>query len=275
MSLRDVLVFLDRSTHCASRLDFAARLSQAHGAGLIGLRVVVHPRIPQAILADIPEAALQMQRDARDADGRRLQAAFGAACEAHSLRCEWWQEDSHDGGIDAVCRAARHANLTVIGPSDGDEELASDDLLHQLVLSSGRPVLVVPDAAPAGPIGRRVLVAWNGTREASRALADALPLLAKAEQVTILAVLDDHDAGDPGLGEVCRHLLRNGITAESKVVHSHAHDGGAALVAQAGAMSADLLVMGAYGRSRLREVVLGGATRHVLRHLPIPVLMAH
>lgn len=277
MALHDIIVFLDRSAHAGTRLDYAARLAQAHGAGLIGLRVELHHRIPQAILAGIPEAALRMQQDTLAADSRRLRDAFQAACQTHALRCEWWQEESRDGGIEAVCRAARHANLTVIGPHprDDDEELPGDDLLHELVLGAGRPVLLVPDPAPAGPVARRVLVAWNGTREASRALADALPLLARAEQVTILSVLAEHETGDPGLGEVTRHLLRNGITAEAKVLHAGGHDAGAALAAQVKALSADLLVMGAYGRSRLREVVLGGATRHVLRHLSIPVLMAH
>lgn len=276
MSLNDILVFLDRSAHAAARLNLAAELAAGHDAGLIGLRIEVHPRIPAAILAEIPEPALRAQAEAIAADTARIERTFRAAAEAAGLRSEWWTGSSA-GGVAEVCRLARYANLTVVGPqpADGDEELSGDDLLHDLVLNTGRPVLVVPDPAPPGPIGRRVLIAWNGTREASRAVADALPLLGKAEQVTVAAVQAAHDHSETGIGEVCRHLRRNGVPAEAKVLHSDGHDAGRLLLAQAAEERSDLLVMGAYGRSRMREVILGGATRHVLRHTPIPVLMAH
>lgn len=274
--LHDILVFLDRSSHVGARLKVAAALAEAYGAGLIGLRVEVHPHIPAAIRAEIPAAALAAQANAIAADTSRLEAAFRTACSGHAVRCEWWVESCEDDGIAAVVQRSRTANLTIIGrpPRDGDEELPGDDLLHELVLGSGRPVLVVPDPAPAAPIGRHAVIAWNGTREASRALADALPLLKQIQRVTVLAVTGEQD-GDPGLGEVTRHLLRNGIASEAKVLRISHHDAGAALLAQAQALSADLLVMGAYGRSRMREVVLGGATRHVLRHSTVPILMAH
>jgi nucleotide-binding universal stress UspA family protein len=276
MSFSDILVFLDRSAHSAARLNLAAELAAAHDAGLIGLRVEVHPRIPAAILAEIPEPALNAQAAAIAADTARIERAFWAAVDARGLRSEWWLGNGA-GGVAEVCRLARYANLTVVGPrpADGDEELSGDDLLHDLVLTSGRPVLVVPDAPPPGPIGRRVLIAWNGTREASRAVADALPLLRKAEQVTVVAVQATHDHSETGIGEVCRHLLRNRIPAEAKVLHSDGHDAGSLLLARAAEEKCDLVVMGAYGRSRMREVILGGATRHVLRHTAIPVLMAH
>ncbi len=275
MALRDILVFLDQFDHSAVRLEAAVDLAARHGARLIGLRAEVHPHLPNAIRSDVVDAALSAHDDAIRADTLTLEAAFRERASAARVDCDWWVV--RDGGVAKVCELARYANITVVGQpaADAEEEFSGADLLHDLVLSSGRPVLVVPRAALAGSLGRRIAIAWNGSGEASRALADAMPLLRKADQVAILLAKSADSAHV--LAMLVNHLKRNGVAAEARGIEARAydHDAGTALLAEADAFAADLLVMGAYGRSRIRELVLGGATRHILQHLPIPALMSH
>lgn len=275
MAYRDILVLLDQFAHSTVRLDVASDLAGRHGARLIGLRVELQPHVPGAIRSAIVAGALEAHADAVHADTARIEAAFRAATDRRKVRAEWWVV--REGGIGRVCELARYANLTVIGQAapDAEEEFSGDELIHDLVLSSGRPVLVVPHTRLAQHVAQRIAVAWNGSPEASRAVADAMPLLRRAQRVGVLLARSD-DRG--GFGDLIRdHLARNDVAAEIIRVDAHAHDNdaGVALLAEADGFAADLLVMGAYGRSRMRELVLGGATRHVLHHLPIPALMSH
>jgi nucleotide-binding universal stress UspA family protein len=137
---------------------------------------------------------------------------------------------------------------------------------------------VVPYAGTFKTIGQRVLVAWNAGREATRAVNDALPLLEGAAKVTVLAI--NPHGGLRGHGEVpgadiALHLARHGVRAEASAIKSDDVEIGALLLSQAADLNADLIVMGAYGHSRLREVVLGGATREILRSMTVPVLLSH
>lgn len=275
MALNDVLVFLDQFDHATVRLEVAADLARRHGARLIGLRVESHPRLPNAIRSEVVDAALSAHDDAIEEDTVRIESAFRARAAADNIERDWWIV--RDGGVAKVCELARYANLTIVGQpaADAEEEFPGADLLHDLVLSSGRPVLVVPRVAMAGSVGRRIAIAWNGSGEASRALADAMPLLRKADRVAILLAKSANSAHVTAM--LVNHLKRNGVAAEARGIdaRAHDHDAGKALLAEADAFAADLLVMGAYGRSRIRELVLGGATRHILQHLPIPALMSH
>lgn len=278
MAFHDILVHLDRTAHSETRLAVAALLAARHGAGLIGLRIEAHPHIPQALRGGIRPSALEAQAEALAADTARIEAGFRATAATHGLPVEWWCDSCEsEWAIGRVVERARHASLIVVGQQahDHEEELPGGDLLHQLLLSSGRPVLVVPETEPAPEApGRRVTVAWNGTREAARALADAMPILAKAEAVQVIAVGEPPEGFD-SLTEIGRHLARHKIAAQVRQVRATDHDVGAAILASAAEFDADLVVMGGYGHSRMREVVLGGATRHTLRHALLPILMSH
>jgi nucleotide-binding universal stress UspA family protein len=178
-----------------------------------------------------------------------------------------------------VALHARHADLVVLGqadPEDGPPSAAGT--VAAALFDSGRPVLVVPYAGTFVTAGRRVLVGWNASREAARAVNDALPLLVGAEVVTVSAVnprrgLDGH--GDEPGADIALHLARHGVKVD--VEHSAAPEIEAAdiLLNRASELSADLLVVGAYGHSRLREMILGGVTRSLLRQMTVPVLMSH
>jgi nucleotide-binding universal stress UspA family protein len=151
------------------------------------------------------------------------------------------------------------------------------DVGDRLAVAAGRPVLIVPNAGVYCGIGSRVVVAWNGRREATRAAFDALPLLQQAKDVKVLWIdprSEDEDAGAFAATDLCTALARHGIACEAVAAASDGNVG-ATLLSCATEHRADLLVMGCYGHSRLTELVFGGATRHILRHMTIPVLMSH
>lgn len=164
---------------------------------------------------------------------------------------------------------ARYADLTIMGQTDDGET----DHVTEMVMSVGRPVMVIPQRGNFPCIGRRTLVAWNGSREATRAVFDALPLLRRADQVTVLTLDAEHDrvAG----ADISRTLARHTVKVE--VVHSTRGeiDAGNALLSRAADCGSDLIVMGAFGHSPLHERMLGGATRHILQHMTVPVLISH
>ncbi len=147
-----------------------------------------------------------------------------------------------------------------------------------MALAVGRPVLVVPYAGRFEACGRRVLVAWNASRAATRAVNDAMPLLAGAETVTVLCVDPDEDRrahGDVPGADVAVHLARHGVKARVESTASGGIGVGNAVLSRASDIGADLLVMGAYGHTRVRELLLGGATRTILESMTVPVLLSH
>jgi nucleotide-binding universal stress UspA family protein len=169
-----------------------------------------------------------------------------------------------------VAQQARLADLTVVAQS-GPSDLPSAEALNAVLFDSGRPVLVAPPVAPA-VIGRRICLAWNGTAESASAVTAALPWLAQAEAVRILTA-DDYQRPGPPAADLAAYLALHGINAEIAPFRPVDRDVGAGLLQAAGAFGADLLSMGAYSHSRLRQLLLGGVTRHVLEHAKLPVLM--
>lgn len=274
MALRDILVFLDEFEHTTDRLKVAADLAAARGAMLIGLRVEVQPRIPRALRGAVVDQALAAHQAALRAVSDRLEALFRQEAAARGLNSEWWRVA--DGTMADVVERARYASLIVVSQHDpqDDEEFSADDLIHDLLLGGGRPVLVVPKWPVRGTVGQRAVVAWNNSREASRALADALPLLAGAERVTVMIAPDDRAEAIGARLVAC--LARHGITATYQILEDHPDKSpGVAILRECNALDANLLVMGGYGRSRLQQKVFGGMTEFMLGVARLPVLMAH
>ena len=275
MAPKDILVHLDAGPRAAMRLDVAARLAARHGAHLTGLFVVDIP-LPMVVDPAGGGAALaSLLEDLRSAaldDASKAQAAFRARCDRDGIPNEWRVEDGTTA--DKVTAAARCADLVVLGQPDAAEEPGAA-LLDDAIFFSGRPVLVVPYAGSFSAIGRRVLVGWKPGREAARAVHDALPLLAGAELVTVLSVNPGGGPEDLPGAAICRHLARHGIAAEARGTEAAGLAEGDALLNAAADLGADLLVVGAYGHSRLREIVLGGVTRTLLDRMTVPVLFSH
>ncbi|MCX8133438.1 MAG: universal stress protein [Roseococcus sp.] len=278
MGVKDILVHLDGGPP-GPRLALAADLARRLGAHLAGLFVV---EVPLPVLAGADgggglalAALIEQLREAEIAKAALRKAEFEAALAPFGLAGEWRQEEGAALGI--LPRHARHADLLVLGQPES-EDGAAMARVEAALFASGRPLLMVPHAGAPARIGRRVLVGWNASREAARALHDALPLMAGAEAVTVLVANPEATPGahgdQPG-ADIARHLARHGLAVTVQVVASPELGAGELLLNAAADLGADLLVMGGYGHSRLREWILGGATRTLLREATLPVLMSH
>ncbi len=173
---------------------------------------------------------------------------------------------------DVVAQQARLADLTVVAHPEAGGDATSADALHAVLFDSGRPVLLAPGTPPA-TIGRRISVAWNGTAESASAVTAALPWLQQAEAVRILSS-EGYQRRGPPAEELAPYLALHGITADLGTIHPVGGVIGAGILAAAEEFGADLLTMGAYSHSRLRQLILGGVTRHVLEHARLPILMS-
>ncbi|HSF47349.1 MAG TPA: universal stress protein [Burkholderiales bacterium] len=278
MTYKTLLLHVDDSLACAKRTQVAVDLVQTFDAHLMGLYGVPPFPIPAHMRAELGEAyetwCKRLLKDARE----RAQAAFENWISHAGIAAEW--RCAERDVLEAFQIEAPYADLIIVGQTDPDPESPSvvRDFPELICLSSGRPVLIIPYAGAFARIGKHVLIAWNGSREAARAVSDALPFLKRASQITVLAVnAEQDDSGhrdDPGANLV-NYLARHGVKAEATQSYSDEVDAGNLLLSRAADLSADLLVMGAYGHSRVREMVLGGVTRTLLRDMTLPVLMSH
>lgn len=282
MTYRTMLVLVDATPQSDARLGVAVSLAAAHGARLTGLHVMPSLALPRV---DRPEQfvpALEADRNLRRKAALTAESMFRAATAG--LKNAVWEVEDSDARIDIetrICRRARCADLTVVGQVAPGAviERAPGRLTERLVLEAGRPVLVVPSAGRFPEVGKRVAVAWNQSREATRALGDAMPILRRAEQVWLLTIDETGgpgmDAGDRRAANGVDYLAQHGVAA--KPLHDVAGDlsAGDIILSRLSDHSADLLVLGAYGHSRMRELMLGGVTRDLLQHMTVPVLMSH
>lgn len=206
----------------------------------------------------------------------RSENEFTRQVSAAGLRSVEWRGGTDDP-VDAMTLHSRYADLVVIGQAKGSDEFRVPlDLPERLVLAAGRPILIVPSVGSFATIGKRILVAWKPCREATRAVTDAIPLLLQADNVHIMAV--NPQAGEHGAvpgADIGLYLARHGVRVDVKTDHGAEIDIGNELLSRAADLDADLIVMGGYGHSRLREWALGGATRTILESMTVPVLMSH
>ncbi|WP_256077609.1 universal stress protein [Massilia sp. YIM B04103] len=303
MAYKTILVHVDDAPHAAARILMAAELALQDGAHLIGAAMTGVSRfLYQNEMVDEQDPNLALHLDFLRQRARRALAQFGPHVQALGLRSfeERLLDDEPGAGLSLL---ARHADLVVLSQANPERHAAPPlpDYQAQVLTDSGRPVLLVPHAARTASAiavnaagvasagapapGQHVLVAWNASKEAARALHEALPLLARAASVH-LAIFDAElrpgvYGENPG-EEVQLWLERHGIRA-GIVLRQGARQGllkrpadiGDALLALASELGSDLLVLGAYGHSRFRETLLGGVTRTVLESMHLPVLMAH
>jgi len=277
MTFKDILVHIDDTKACKARLDAAVMLAEQFDAHLTG--VYVDPGVELPALVDVPVSPelLRGIEEEHEARCQNAEKQFKERLKRTSAASEW--RLARGELVSTLTRNARYADLVVIGQEGGeDETVVIGGLPDSLVLSCGRPTLVIPYIGPGDTIGRRIIVAWNGGREAARAVNDALPFLQRADSVEVLSVNpasgEESDADIPG-ADLCLHLARHGVKAEAQQVVANDIDAGDMLLSRAADHGADLIVMGAYGHARWREIVLGGATKQLLRQMTVPVLMSH
>ena len=273
MAIRDILIQVGAGPHETERLALAADLAERLGAALHG----VHIEGPR--LADLAGggadlawmASNEVQRIAREQEAEETRRAEAAHRIFEGVIGESPVSDWSDlaWASDAWTLRARLADLIIVGATD-DPLLAAPLSPDRLACASGRPVLILPPVK--GAVGHRLLIAWNGGREAARALHDAMPLIEQAQAVSVVAI-ETAEAPAPDLDELAAHLQAHGVTP--RLVRKRGADAAALLLEEARSQGADLIIMGVYGRSRLTEWVLGGVSRDMLRQSQVPVLISH
>jgi nucleotide-binding universal stress UspA family protein len=274
--LTSILVHADASPQTITRLQAAAALARTHEASVHALYAVlpIYAQYPYSL--SVSAEAASLLQEAEDERSTRARALFDQAVSAAAMPISW--SATLGDPAQAFTRAAACSDLVVLGQHDPDNALRADvpaDFAPSVIIGSGRPALVLPHDHEGGRIGRVALLAWKPTREAAHALAGALPLLCKAEKVHVALWNEGDDASNDGREDIIRYLRAHGIAAEVHGYGTESRDVGEYLLSLASDVGADLLVMGCYGHGRMREWVLGGATRSVLRSMTVPVLMAH
>ena len=276
MSFKTILVHIDAGQRCSARVDLAIKLALKHDAHLVGLQAFPPFEPPGYVMAEMGPAIIDAQRQVAAAEIARAETEFAKQASGAGLRNVEWR-NAIDDPVDAMTLHARYADLLVIGQTDdSDVPHTPSDFPERLVLAAGRPVLIMPSIGSFPSVGKRILVAWNPSREATRAVTDAIPLLRLADNVHVMAV--NPKSGEHGAvagADIGLYLARHGVRVEVKTDHGAEIDVGNELLSRAADLDADLIVMGGYGHSRLKEWVLGGATRTILESMTVPVLMSH
>ena len=280
MTCKTILLHLNDLKRAPRLIEAAVPLARVAATHLVGLSVIPPYIVMPAADGGGTSITMDEHRVAFLSDMARIRQSFQTATGDLPRPAEWREADAAFSGIaDAVLDHARTADLVVAAQPNGrwgGSALLEDPV--RLIMESGRPGLLIPAAGKAQLPPTRVAVAWDGRREAARAAFDALPLLTLAGSATVITVNAEKGrqrSGDLPSAEICAALARHGIKIDAVDVHAHAGDVGHELLRQARGNGCDMLVMGGYGHSRLRELVLGGATRDVLAHMDLPVLLSH
>ena len=281
MRIRDLLVVVDGEPAAQHRVRAAIGLAGSLDAHLTALALVPEPNIPPIAGISLPAEVMAEHRERALAEAQSQLDAATALASAEGVSMECRHEIAPvDQWPYRLARQARHADLTVIGQPNPDSEMAAEAelLVEASFMRSGRPALVVPYIGARELPPKRAIICWDGSREASRALHDSLPLIEHAEAVTLLII--DPDKQGSRLGQMpgadtATHLARHGIEIEIKSVTSGNISVGDIILDEVSDLGADVVVMGAYGHSRLREMIFGGATKRLLESMTVPALMSH
>lgn len=277
MTYKNIAVWLDAKRDAPA--EVAMQLAQDFGAHLVGLNHFHIPRLPPYVQSYVGEDIARARIERASEEARAACAVFSEAAVRRGIT---GAEARTLGGdpVNGLATNARYADLVVMGQPDPQVALDPADLEFpdHAILACGRPVLMVPYTGSFKTIGNHAVVAWSATREATRAVTDALPLLTRAKKVTVItgdaSPSPDGHGASPG-ADIALYLARHGVQVTVSREAAAGLDIGALLLSRIADLDADLLVMGAYGHSRLRELVLGGVTRTILQSMTVPVLMSH
>jgi nucleotide-binding universal stress UspA family protein len=279
MKYKNILVHLDNSNGCRNRLEAAFALARDFDGQLTGLFVVPNYIVPSYVEAqisvdlinDVTERALERAHETVKGY-QQLAEEAGVTLQTHVL----------EGQLIPVLREhSKYADLLLLGQDDSaDPDNASYGLADALLFEGACPCLVVPHSGKLAAPGKRVLLTWNASRESAHALREAMPLLKRAEALVVLSSEPDTGNNDlanghPHAQALSRLLESHGIEAVSSGISDPDLNVSDAIIAQASDMNADLIVMGAYGHARLREIILGGVTRDLLKGAPVCLFLAH
>jgi nucleotide-binding universal stress UspA family protein len=274
--IKDIIVNLGLGAHDPAG-EFAISVADAFEAHVLGVGFVYDPVIPGAVMGGIPAQFIESQR----ADSEKSASAAIARFEQVAKRVGVSYESlsvnaSVAGAADRLGQLARRFDLAIVGQPNRDKDEPAEVVDEGVLFESGRPVIFVPYIQKAALKLERVMVCWDGSRAAARAVADSLPFLHKSKQVEIVIVAGKGFKTDEAPGaDLAKHLARHELQVVLKRITSPDIDVSSTILSYAADTSADMIVMGGYGHSRLREFILGGATRGILESMTVPVLMSH
>jgi nucleotide-binding universal stress UspA family protein len=287
MTMRGILVHVDEHRALQSVLTSTLLAARRFDGQIDGLHARpgaprIIPVAPEGAFIPASEIVEDLERADRDLD-RQLRARFEAFMREHTVAAVGsvlpgaevaaaWRDEAV-AGYEALGSIGRAYDLIVVGRPLSGAAVPSMSALEAALFESGRPILIAPPAPP-DKLGEVVVVAWNGSTETARTIALAMPFLAQAETVIVLSVEDGMVPGPSG-AEIAQGLMRNGIAARTQQIRAGERSVGAAILEECAAQGADLLLKGAYTHSRLRQMIFGGATSHILGAAELPVIMAH
>jgi nucleotide-binding universal stress UspA family protein len=274
--IKDIIVNLGLGAHDPAG-EFAISVADAFEAHLLGVAFVYDPVIPGAVMGGIPPQFIESQR----ADSEKAASTAIARFEQVAKRVGVSYESltvnaSIAGAADRLGQLARRFDLAIVGQPNREKDEPAEVADEGVLFESGRPVIFVPYIQKAALKLDRVMVCWDGSRAATRAIADSMPFLHKAKQVEVVLVAGKGFKADQAPGaDLAKHLARHELQVVLKRITSPDIDVSSTILSYAADSGADMIVMGGYGHSRLREFILGGATRGILESMTVPVLMSH
>ncbi len=257
--------------------NYAISIAEAFNAHLLGVAFAYEPVIPGSVMGGIPPQFLEAQRAESEKSARAAIARFEQAAKRAGISFETRVlSASVSGASDLLGRIGRRFDFVVVGQPTRERPMPDEVIDEGVLFECGRPVIFVPFIQKAGLALDRVMLCWDGGRTATRAIADSMPFLEKAKQVEVVVVGSKPPKSDEVSGaDLGQHLARHGLKVDVKRITSPDIDVPSTILSYAADSSADMIVMGGYGHSRLREFVLGGATRGLLESMTVPVLMSH
>ena len=279
MSIKTILVYVPSGRNAAATLGAVLKIAGAGNAHVIGLHLTpdlpVYGEFPAEVSQEVIDRLQKAGEEAAAAARRVFEEAFKDSAVTHEWR---GFIASYVMGADLIAQQGRAVDLIVCGKASDEVPDAWSDFAETALMRSGRPVLIVPSGAAAKPVGTHAVIAWNGTREAARAVFDSLGLIQDAASVRAITLIDSEEqraAAEANGAPLVAALARHGIKATFEVSYTAGGSTGEAILAKLLDNGCDLLIMGGYSHSRFREMLFGGVSRDILRNTWVPTLVSH
>jgi nucleotide-binding universal stress UspA family protein len=275
--IKDILVNLSVDSKNDVAGNYALSIASAFKSFVCGIAFNYEPILPDTFADGAGVAFIESQRIESEKAAKAAIARFSEGARRAGISTDTHMiEATFGGAAGQFGEMARRFDLSVVGQSEPERAAAEDLLIEAALFESGRPVVIVPYIQKAPLKVDRILICWDGKRSAARAIADAMPFLERAKGIAVLTVsAKEIKHGEPEGADILDHLKRRGLTAKAQHVVSRDADVTSVILSQAADTSVDFIVMGGYGHSRLREFILGGATRGMLGAMTVPTLMSH
>jgi nucleotide-binding universal stress UspA family protein len=278
MAIKDLAICYNGSANADSALQYAIQMCKKYDATLTGLFVKSPVRFEGQVERWISDDVLKSVKNAEREVSQAIEARFRDKIAAEEFKgpVDWLFEEGHPN--DLLARCARYFDLLLMGQFSDADNAKRQVRAEDIVLRSGKPLIVVPNGYKVHPFKEYAVVAWDGSRPAARALTDAMQILETKKRLDVLTIgettADSKEQARSG-SDIVRHLERHGIDARRIMLSASRNGVGATIVKYCAENDPDVLVMGALGQARLREDLFGSLTRHILRHMSVPVMMAH